>query len=214
METIRVRARIIARGAVLAAAVSSLAVLVGSNISERAFAAPQRVQEHGPEHSMPVPGQPQPVEATTPLATLIDEAKRNDPTIQAAEQAAKAATFVAPQVSALPDPQFTVQQFNVGSPRPFAGYTNSDFAYIGLGASQQFPYPGKLKLRGAVADRDADTAKAHIEVVLQGEIETLKTTYFRLAYLQQTLGTLQRNAALLQQVEAQAEARYSTGQGN
>ena len=150
----------------------------------------------------------------TPLAALIEEAKRNDPAIQAAEQAAKAATFVAPQMSALPDPQFTLQQFSVGSPRPFAGYTNSDFAYIGVGASQQLPYPGKLKLRGAVADRDADTAKAHIEVVLQDEIETLKTTYFHLAYLQQTLGTLQRNAALLEQVEQQTEAHYSSGQGN
>ena len=145
---------------------------------------------------------------------LIEEAKRNDPAIQAAEQAAKAATFVAPQMSALPDPQFTLQQFSVGSPRPFAGYTNSDFAYIGVGASQQLPYPGKLKLRGAVADRDADTAKAHIEVVLQDEIETLKTTYFHLAYLQQTLGTLERNAALLEQVEQQTEAHYSSGQGN
>jgi cobalt-zinc-cadmium efflux system outer membrane protein len=76
------------------------------------------------------------------------------------------------------------------------------------------PYPGKLKLRGAVADRDADTAKAHIDVVLQDEIETLKTTYFRLACLQQTLGILQRNAALLEQVEQQAEARYSAGMGN
>jgi len=102
----------------------------------------------------------------------------------------------------------------VGSPRPFSGYTNSDFAYIGVGASQQLPYPGKLKLRGAVADRDADTAKAHIEVVLQDEIESLKTTYFHLAYLQQTLGTLQRNAALLEQVEQQTEAHYSSGQGN
>ena len=41
------------------------------------------------------------------------------------------------------------------------------------------------------------------------EIETLKTTYFHLAYLQQTLGILQRNAVLLQQVEQQAEAHYS-----
>jgi outer membrane protein TolC len=65
-----------------------------------------------------------------------------------------------------------------------------------------------------VADRDADTAKAHIEVVLQDEIETLKTTYLHLAYLQQTLGILQRNAALLEQMEQQAEAHYSTGQGN
>jgi outer membrane protein TolC len=102
----------------------------------------------------------------------------------------------------------------VGSPRPFAGYTNSDFAYIGLGASQQLPYPGKLKLRGEVADRDADAARAHVGVVLQDEIEMLKSTYFHLAYLQQTLSTIQRNAALLQQVEQQAEAHYSAGMGN
>jgi outer membrane protein TolC len=150
----------------------------------------------------------------TPLSVLIEEAKKNDPAIHVAERAAKAATFAAPQMSTLPDPQFTLQQFSVGSPRPFAGYTNSDFAYIGLGASQQFPYPGKRKLRGAVADRDADATKAHVEVVLQDEIETLKTTYFHLAYLQQTLGILLQNQSLLQQIEQQVAAHYSTGQGN
>jgi outer membrane protein TolC len=150
----------------------------------------------------------------TPLSVLIEEAKRNDPAIRVAQSAARAATFAAPQMSSRPDPQFTLQQFSVGSPRPFAGYTNSDFAYIGLGASQQFPYPGKLKLRGEVADRDADTVKVHVEVVLQDEIEMLKTTYAHLAYLQQTLGILQQNAALLQQIEEQATAHYSTGQGN
>lgn len=193
------------------AAVAALVCGVSSGL----FAAPQGIGEQRQEQS--AQGQPQLEHeggVPTPLATLIEEAKRNDPAIHAAEQAARAATFVAPQMSSLPDPQFTLQQFSVGSPRPFAGYTNSDFAYIGVGASQQLPYPGKLKLRGAVADRDADTAKAHIDVVLQDEIENLKTTYFHLAYLQQTLGILQRNAALLEQMEQQAEAHYSTGKGN
>jgi outer membrane protein, heavy metal efflux system len=189
-------------------------VLAGG-VSSKLVAAPQGIGEQRQERSRQV--QPQLEHesgVSTPLATLIEEAERNDPAIHSAELAARAATFVAPQMSSLPDPQFTLQQFSVGSPRPFAGYTNSDFAYIGLGVSQQLPYPGKLKLRGAVADRDADTAKAHIDVVLQDEIETLKTTYFRLACLQQTLGILQRNAALLEQVEQQAEARYSAGMGN
>jgi len=182
-------------------------------VSSRVVAVPQVVQEH--EQSLQASSVMQHEAGNpTPLSVLIDEAKKNDPAIHAAESAAKAATFAAPQMSTRPDPQFTIQQFSVGSPRPFAGYTNSDFAYIGLGASQQFPYPGKLKLRGAVADRDADAVKAHVEVVLQDEIETLKTTYFHLAYLQQTLGILQQNAALLQQIEQQAEAHYSTGQGN
>ena len=182
-------------------------------VSSRVFAVPQEVlkNKQSPQASSEMrheAGNP------TPLSVLIEEAKKNDPAIHSAESAARAATFASLQASTLPDPQFTLQQFSVGSPRPFAGYTNSDFAYIGLGASQQFPYPGKRKLRGAVADRDADATKAHVEVVLQDEIETLKTTYFHLAYLQQTLGILQQNAALLQQIEQQAGAHYSTGQGN
>lgn len=176
-----------------------------------AFAAPQAA----PLRSEASLGQPDHgTGPPTPLAALIEEAKKNNPAILTAESAAKSATFVAPQVSALPDPQFTLQQFSVGSPRPFAGYTNSDFAYIGIGVSQQLPYPGKLKLRGAVADRDADTAKAHTQVVVQDETEMLKTTYFKLAYLQQTLSILQRDAALLLQMEQQEEGHYSSGQGN
>ena len=38
--------------------------------------------------------------------------------------------------------------------------------------------------------------------------------YFRLAYIQQTLGVLQRSDALLNQVQEASEARYRVGQGN
>jgi hypothetical protein len=37
-------------------------------------------------------------------------------------------------------------------------------AYIGVGASQELPYPGKLRLRGDVAERDADMKQAESEV--------------------------------------------------
>ena len=193
---------------------AGLAAIIGGSISPSLFASPQPPQQ-GVEQSVQVSGQMQlEMGVPTPLGALVVEAEKNDPTILAAERAARAARFVAPQVSTLPDPQFTLQQFSVGSPRPIAGYTNSDFAYIGVGVSQQLPYPGKLKLRGEVADRDADTARVHVDVVLQDEIEMLKATYFHLAYLQQTLGILQRDDVLLQQVEQQAEAHYSAGQGN
>lgn len=203
--------RIIAASKALRFTALTLLAALASGVAMKLSAAPQAEQVlEGRAVGQTAQESPKPA----PLAALIEEAKSNDPTIQAAYRAAKAATFAAPQVSALPDPQFTLQQFSVGSPRPFAGYTNSDFAYIGIGASQQLPFPGKLKLRGEVADREADTAKAHVEVVLQDEIETLKTTYVHLAYLQQTIGILQRNATLLQQMEQQAEAHYSAGQGN
>ncbi len=210
MRRIRFRVWVLTRREGCRLIVLGLLTLLGSS---KAFAAPQVVQEH--EQSPRVSTEMQPEAGNpTPLSVLIDEAKKSDPAIHVAESAAKAATFGPSQMSTLPDPQFTLQQFSVGSPRPFAGYTNSDFAYIGLGVSQQFPYPGKLKLRGAVANRDTETAKAHLEVVVQDETETLKTTYLHLAYLQQTLGILQQNQALLQQIEQQAREHYSTGQGN
>src|SRR6266581_922820 len=95
----------------------------------------------------------------TPLPQLLAEAAANNPQISAADHGARAARQMAPQVTTLPDPKFTYQQFSVGSPKPFAGYTNSDFAYIGVGASQELPYPGKLRLRGEVAERDADALR-------------------------------------------------------
>src|SRR6185437_2140211 len=72
-------------------------------------------------------------EAVTSLQDLLNEAERNNPQIEAARQGWEAAKQVPSQVSTLPDPQFQIQQFSVGSPRPFAGYSNSNFAYIGLG---------------------------------------------------------------------------------
>ncbi|HKD70478.1 MAG TPA: TolC family protein, partial [Candidatus Acidoferrum sp.] len=75
----------------------------------------------------------QSAQSAIPLADLLQEAEKNNPQIEAARQGWQAAKQVPTQVSTLPDPEFQIQQVNVGSPRPFAGYTNSDFAYIGLG---------------------------------------------------------------------------------
>jgi cobalt-zinc-cadmium efflux system outer membrane protein len=150
----------------------------------------------------------------TSLAKLVDESEREDPEVLAARHAWQAATQVPSQVSTLPDPEVTVQQFAVGSPRPFAGFSKSDFAYVGVGVSQDLPYPGKLRLKGEIAQRDASSAHQRAEAVKRSVTEQLKATYFRLAGVQKTLATLQRDRQLLEQIEKIAEARYRVGQGN
>jgi outer membrane protein, heavy metal efflux system len=155
-----------------------------------------------------------PVASTpTPLSQLLAEADANNPQISAADHGVRAARQMAPQVTTLPDPKFTYQQFSVGSPKPFAGYTNSDFAYIGVGASQQLPYPGKLRARGTVAERDADTKQAEVEVTKTSIADAVKADYLQLAYLQQTLGILRQNEAVLDQLIQDATAHYQVGQG-
>src|SRR5437763_14203700 len=119
-----------------------------------------------------------PVASTpTPLSQVLAEARANNPQISAADYGVRAARQMAPQVTTLPDPKFTYQQLSVGSPKPFAGYTNSDFAYIGVGASQEFPYPGKLRARGAVAERDADTKQAEVEDTKSAIVDAVKADY-------------------------------------
>ncbi|HTF62185.1 MAG TPA: TolC family protein [Edaphobacter sp.] len=149
----------------------------------------------------------------TPLSRLLAEAEANNPEISAADHGARAALQMAPQVTTLPDPKFTYQQFSVGSPKPFAGYTNSDFAYIGVGASQELPFPGKLRARGEVAERDADTKEAEIEIAKTSIADAVKADYLQLAYLQQTLGILRQNESILDQLIQDATAHYQVGQG-
>ncbi len=200
----RVPARAHARRVVLVLS-AIFFVLVRSGVAQQNEPSPQTAADtaHTPASVAPVS-----------LRELIQEAEQNNPGIAAAERGYTAATHVARQASALPDTQVTLQQLNVGSPRPFAGYTNSDFAYIGLGASQEIPFPGKRGLRGEIANREADARRVQIESVRRGVIDKLKAAYFQLAYLQQTLSVLERNDGLLKDVEQIVEARYRAGLGN
>jgi len=163
--------------------------------------------------ALPAFGQTRVASTPTPLSQLLAEAEVNNPQISAANYRVRAARQMAPQVTTLPDPKFTYQQLSVGSPKPFAGYTNSDFAYIGVGASQELPYPGKLRARGAVAERDADTKQAEVEVTKTNIADAVKADYLQLAYLQQTLGILRQNESVLDQLIQDATAHYQVGQG-
>ena len=56
--------------------------------------------------------------------------------------------------------------------------------------------------------------EAQVDSVRNDVGGNLKMVYFRLAYIQQTLGVLQKSDELLNQVQQATEARYRVGQGN
>ena len=158
-------------------------------------------------------GQKQSPSPPTPLLELLTEASQNNSQITSADYAWQAAKQVPRQVSTLPDPTFTYQQFSVGSPKPFAGYTTSNFAYIGIGASQELPYPGKLHLRGEVAKRQADVMDMELGATTASVADAVKVDYIHLAYLEKTLGILRENQRVLEQLIQDATAHYQVGQG-
>jgi outer membrane protein TolC len=152
--------------------------------------------------------------AGTPLSTLLEEAQQNNPEIRAMVSSYHAADQGTKAAGALPDTEVMLQHLSVGSPRPFAGYTNSDFAYIGLGISQVFPWPGKRGLRVEAAGLQAQATQAQSDAITRTVLEQLKIAYFKLAYLQQTLTVLLRDDKLLSDMEQIAESRYRVGKGN
>jgi len=151
--------------------------------------------------------------APTSLRDLVQEAEQRNPQIAASFHGWQASRNVPKQVSAFPRRSLGTA-VQCGQPRPFAGYSNSEFAYIGFGASQDIPYPGKRQLRARVAEHEADSMEAQTDSVRRMVVGSLKMVYFKLAYIQQTLGVLQKSDELLNQVQGASEARYRVGQGN
>ncbi|MDP9159219.1 MAG: TolC family protein [Acidobacteriota bacterium] len=147
----------------------------------------------------------------TALKSLIAEAQQNNTAIKAADRQIQSSEYGPRQASAFPDTEITIQSFTVGSPRPFAGYSNSDFAYIGFGASQEIPYPGKRSLRATVAQHEITISRADKNAVVWAVLTRLKLAYFQLASSEQIISVLEKNQHFADQIEQASEARYRTG---
>ena len=150
---------------------------------------------------------------TTSLQSLIAEAKQNNPAIRASDMVTATTQFAPKQASALPDTEVMLQHFTVGSPRPFAGYSNSDFAYIGFGASQELPFPGKRALRANVAGHEMAISTAEKEAVVWDIATRVKIAYFQIAAAQQIIAILEKDRQTSNQIEQAAQSRYGVGQG-
>lgn len=151
--------------------------------------------------------------AQTALPQLFTEADGSNPRIVAAYEAWRAAAAQVAPAGAMPDPQAMLQPFSVGNPLPLAGYRSSNFAYIGLGVSQQIPYPGKLARQRAVARAQAEAARSRWQAVRRQIEGDLETAYDQLAYWQEDAGLLHEQQTALRAATALAEERYRTGAG-
>lgn len=144
---------------------------------------------------MPPPAPPQ-----LDLATLVEEAAANNPAIRAAGQRLEAARAMIPQARTLPDPMINL------------GYEDMDGREAMYGVSQEIPFPGKLRLRGEVASREAEQMAAEYESVRLDVIAQLKEAYYELHLAHKATGILQKNRQLLTGLADTAQARYQVGQ--
>lgn len=158
--------------------------------------------------------QPTPAGPAPPsLAALRAEAEAHNPEIAAARHAWQAAAQVPSQQASWPDPEVSLQHLSVGSPRPFAGWTNSDFAYVAFGVTQRIPLPAKLAARRAVAEAEVAAQRQRYEAVRRDVFRRLAQAYIAAAGVQERLRLLAVQQQLAGQLVQAAQARYRAGQG-
>jgi outer membrane protein TolC len=91
------------------------------------------------------------------------------------------------------------------------GRQHNSFQLAGVTVSEQFPYPGKLKLRGQIASKEVDAAQADYEAVRRRVEAEVKAAYYDYFYFDRAIQTTNRNKELLEKLSKIAEARYRVG---
>jgi outer membrane protein, heavy metal efflux system len=148
---------------------------------------------------------------TQGLADLVQEALKNNPGVQNALRQVEALRHRVPQAKTLPDP--TVSVGWAGNITPFSVQNGDSSSNRAITASQGLPYPGKLKLRGEIADREAEAAWWDYEAVRRKLVADVKSAYYDYFAASKAVEITQKNKDLLQKLSSIAEARYRVGKG-
>jgi outer membrane protein, heavy metal efflux system len=151
----------------------------------------------------------QPDHQVLSLDDVVREALENNPEAQSAQHTINALERRVPQVKSLPDPMVSVGW--AGNLLPFSVMEGDSSSYRGLTVSEQFPYPGKLKLRGQIASKEAEAAQADYEAIQRRVTAEVRAAFFDYFYYDRAIQTTEQNKALLEKLSKIAEARYRVG---
>ena len=141
------------------------------------------------------------------LEELIDEALRKNPQIQAARKEWEAAREKVVGVKALPDPKLGIMFERIPK-----GTLSLDEAEMRMYTfSQMFPFPGKLGLKGEVAENMAASLEWKYKAREQEIVSKVKKAYWMLFFVHKSIRINKENKDLIQKFAKIAETRYAVG---
>ncbi len=145
------------------------------------------------------------------LPDLIAEALANNPEVLAAQKSYEAARQRPPREASLPDPTFSLGYASNGGPLPGQQLGSNPTSNIGFMLSQQIPYPGKRKLRGDIAEKDAEAEFWQYQAVGLNVRSRLVQVFHRLHHTYAAIEILTGGKELLLEMLRVSEARYTAG---
>lgn len=145
------------------------------------------------------------------LGDLIDAALARNPAIKGAAERYKAQQARIPQARSLPDPTFSGGW--MGNITPFSVQLNDPSSYRGLTVAEDVPFPGKLKLRGQIADRGAEAAWWDYEQMRRQVASDVKVAYYDYFYYAKAIEITEKDKDLLRKLASISEQLYRVGKG-
>ena len=145
------------------------------------------------------------------LAALVAELERNNPELKAARRDVDMRVARIAPAGALPDPTMSVGYMGGVAGVPFFPSSGTTGSFRQLGASQELPFPGKLRLRTQVAATEAEAERWNYETTRRRLIAELKDAYYEYAFVDRATGIVQRNKERLDQFRQIAEAQFAVG---
>ena len=145
------------------------------------------------------------------LDELVDEALKNNPEIKVFENRFKALSQRPSQEGTLDDPKLTLGVTNL--PTDEFNFNTESMTQKEIGISQMFPFPGKLRLRSEIAQKEADASEKEYYDKKNEITEKVKTAYYELFFINKSIEITEKNKELLTQFVKIAETKYSVGQG-
>ncbi|HHQ41550.1 MAG TPA: TolC family protein [Chromatiales bacterium] len=131
--------------------------------------------------------------------------------LEAARQRAAAMAAVPPQAGTLPDPVLRLNAMNI--PVDTFDLDQEAMTQLQVGFVQPVPFPGKLALRRAAAEHEAEAAAVSVEEVRLRLARDVRLAWWRLHHLDRALEVVERNQTLMRQLVEVAQAAYRVGKG-
>ncbi len=150
-----------------------------------------------------------PVAADTNSLTLLQvilAARSDNAQLRAVNQKAGAMVERSRQVGSLANPMLTYRGMDAASG---GSWPNTDEKRVEI--EQSFPWPGKRELTQLMAGKDADVMQFEaLTTMLDVEVQSAEA-FYGLSAVQQVLGIMRSEEALLHRIEELSTLRYTTG---
>jgi len=145
------------------------------------------------------------------LNQLIEEAVRNNPQLQSFDEALNSLKETPAQARSLDNPRLKLSILNL--PDDTFAFDQEPMTQKQVAIMQVLPFPGKLDLKGSMAEKSVAMAAADFNEQKNMLIRDVKAAYTKILFFDAALEITERNRNLLREFVTIVETKYEVGQG-